>query len=79
MTEEGPTEKTLEDGTKVMEHSDGTQVMLPHNSLSAALDGLQEAQGVANAAQTAQRLAAVEAKRAAQASGDSVPSDKSPL
>ena len=71
-----PSVRTLPTGEKVTHYPDGTQVMLPRNSLSDALDANSAEQETASAALRDALVAAATTKREALADGNPVPSDK---
>lgn len=73
--------RTLPSGEQVYHHPDGTQVMLPHNTVSDLYetDEHLDTRLWLDAEKTQHRLTAVEEKRAAQAAGRPVPHDKSPV
>ena len=70
------TKKRTRKGERIVVLDDGTEQLVAHNSLAAALASTDNAMREADAAKTAARLEAVEAKRDALASGDAVPADK---
>lgn len=63
-------------GEKIVVLEDGTEQLVPHNSLAHTLAHTDNAMREEDAAKTAARLAAVDAKRDRLASGDAVPDDK---
>lgn len=75
MTEKKPRRRTLKSGEKVVT-VDGVRQIVPTGTLAETLAATDNAMREADAAKTAARLAAVEAKRESLASGDAVPSDK---
>jgi len=76
MGEQRVSVKTLASGERVTDYPDGRQVLLPANSLSAALASQVEEQEAASAVLTDALVQTALDKREAQASGDVVPSDK---
>lgn len=68
--------KRTRKGEKFIVLEDGTEQLVPNNRLAATLAATDNEMREADAAKTAARLAAVDAKRESLASGDAVPADK---
>lgn len=79
MGDKKPSVRTLPSGEKVTHYPDGTQVMLPRNTLADAFAKADKDLAAANDELTDKRLQAVADKVDAQRSGRPVPADKTVL
>lgn len=68
--------KKTRKGEKIIVLEDGTEQLVPVNTLAVTLAATDNAMRQEDAAKTAARLAAIDAKRESLASGDAVPHDK---
>lgn len=71
--------RTLKSGEKVVVLEDGVKQMIAANSLANTLMATENVLREEDAAKTAARLQAIEAKRESLGSGDAVPDDKRPV
>ena len=71
--------RTLKSGEKVVVLEDGVKQMIAANSLANTLMATENQLREADAAKTAARLEAVQAKRDSLDAGDAVPDDKRPV
>ena len=74
-----PSVRTLKSGEKVTHYPGGEQVHLPTTAVADKLEAIEPELASEAEAKIDRLLARVEEKRASQASGRRVPSDKSPI